>query len=211
MTKIAFIDLEGTLIDLGNWSRIARKFGAEKITDEFFKLYEQGKIGFYEWRRELVKIWKKNKVTRQQFIDTLKDYKLKQGARELILGLKEKGFKIIIITGAAGPLAETVKNDLGIDEVYSAHEFIFDEKGEFQDIQEHENYRRGQGKVDLIKELIKKEGADINDCIAIGGDDINDYWMLKELKSFAVNPHLRQIKEVVDYEVDELIDILDAV
>ena len=212
MKKIAFFDLEGTLLEGDTaWNHIKTKFGAKELSDEFDPLYAEGKVGFEEWRRKLVEIWKKNKATKQQFIDELKDYKLKDGARELILGLKEKGFKIIIITGAINVLAELVKEDLEIDEVYSGHEFVFDENNVFVDIKTHEAYRRGEGKVHFIKKVIEEEGATMEDCIAVGGDDINDYWMMKELKSFAVNPHLRQIKEVVDFEVDNLIDILDGV
>jgi HAD superfamily phosphoserine phosphatase-like hydrolase len=211
MKRIAFCDLEGTLIKGRAWEHIRDKFGAKELSDEYDKLYEEGKVGFEEWRRELVKIWKENKVSKQQFVDELKDYELLPSARELILGLKEKGFKVIVVTGAISVLAEIVKEDLGIDEVYSGHEFIFDENGKFLDIKTHEEYGRGEGKVGFIKKIIEKEDAAMGECIAVGGDDINDYWMMKELDSFAVKPHLRQIKEVVNHEVNELIEILEFV
>ena len=211
MKRLAFFDLEGTLVEDTAWNHIKTKFGTKELSGEYDKLYAEGKVGFEEWRRELVKIWKKNKVTKQQFIDELKDYKLKSGARELIQGLKEKGFKIILITGAISVLAELVKEDIGIDKIYCGHEFVFDKNGIFQDIMTHESYGRGEGKIHFIREIISKENADKEECIAVGGDDINDYWMMKELNSFAIKPHLERIKEVVDHEVDELIDILDAV
>jgi len=206
--KIAFIDLEGTLIENAAWDHIKTKFGAKELSDEYDKLYAEGKVGFEEWRRELARIWRENKATKQQFIEELEDYKLMPGARELIRGLKEKGFKVILVTGAISILAELVKVDLGIDEVYSGHEFVFDKEGYFVDIKTHEAYRRGEGKVHFIRKIIKQEKVSKEDCIAIGGDDINDYWMIKELKSFAVKPHLRQIQEVVDYNVNTLRDIL---
>jgi len=209
--KIVFCDLEGTLIDDTAWNRIKTKFGAKELSDRYDKLYAEGKIGYEEWRRELVKIWKENKVSKQQFINELKDYKLKPGVRKLISGLKEKGFKTIIITGAISVLAELIQKDLGIDEIYCGNEFIFDSDGIFQDIKTHESYRRGQGKVHFIEKIISREGVDKKDCITIGGDDINDYWMMKELTSFAVNPHLRQIQEIVDHNVDNLIEILEYV
>jgi len=209
--KIAFLDLEGTLVDDTAWNKIKVKFGAKELSDKYDKLYAEGKVGFEEWRRELARIWKENKVNKKRFIDELKDYKLKPGARELILGLKEKGFKTIIITGAISVLVELIKEDLGIDEIYCGHEFIFDSNGIFEDIKTHESYRRGQGKVHFIKEIIAKEGIDKKDCIAIGGDDINDYWMMREITSFAVQPHLRQIQEVVNHNVNKLVDILEFV
>jgi len=211
MVKIAFFDLEGTLTKGGSWEKVKYKFGAKKLSEEYDKLYEEGKVGFEEWRRDLAKIWKKNRITKQQFIDELKDYKLMPNAKELIKGLKKKGFKTVIITGAPDIFTELVAKELGVDESYSAIEFIFDKNNILQDIKTHENYRRGQGKIDFIKKVIAREGAKPEDCIAIGGDDINDYWMMKELKSFSVKPHLRQIKEVVSHEVDNLIDILNYV
>ncbi|MBW2982380.1 HAD-IB family phosphatase [Candidatus Woesearchaeota archaeon] len=206
--KIAFLDLEGTLVKCESWNKVKTKFGAKELSDAYDKLYAEGKVGFEEWRRELVKVWKKNKVTKQQFIDILKDYNLVEGAKELISGLKNKGFKTIVITGEPDIFTELFAEKLGVDEFYCAHEFIFDSNGFFKDIKTHESYRRGEGKVHFIKEIIKKEGIDIKECIAVGGDDINDYWMMKELESFAVNPQLRQIKEVVDHNVDKLVDIL---
>ncbi|MBR9692126.1 HAD-IB family phosphatase [Candidatus Woesearchaeota archaeon] len=211
MNKIAFIDLEGTLINLGNWEKIAGKFGAADWYKDFLKRYEEGRVSYEEGRRDLEKIWSKNKVTKEQIIDVLKNYKAFEGTKELIEGLKKKGYKIVVITGAISVLAELVKEDFGIDEVFSAREFIFDENGFFQRIEDHPTYRRGEGKILIIQEIIEREGADKKDCIAIGGDDINDYWMMKEMKSFAVNPHLNRIKEVVDYNVDKLIDILEFV
>lgn len=211
MKRIAFLDLEGTLVESSAWYNVKDLFGAKELSKKYGKLYDEGKVGFEEWRRELVKIWKENKATKKQFIDAVKDYKLVIGTEELILGLKEKGFKIIIITGAVSPFAELIKEDLDIDEIYTAHEFKFDKGGTFKDIVTHSEYRRGQGKLHFIEKVIKKEKAKKEDCIAIGGDDINDYWMLKELKSFAVNPKINKIKDVVDYEVDNLIDILDCI
>jgi phosphoserine phosphatase len=211
MARIAFFDLEGTLLEgTTAWTYVKDLFGAKELSDEYGGLYAEGKIGFEEWRRKLVEVWK-GKVSKQQFIDELKDYKLKKGARELIDGLKKKEFKVIVVTGAISVLAELVKKDLGIDEVYSGHEFVFDENEMFIDIKTHETYRRGEGKVHFIKEIMEREGVDKGDCIAVGGDDINDYWMMKELESFAVKPHLRQIQEVVNHEVDELKDILKFV
>lgn len=209
--KIAFIDLEGTLILGSEWENIRNKFGAKELSDNYSKLYDSGKIGFEEWRRELAKIWKKSKATKAQFAFELKKYKVLPGAHELIDGLKEKGFKTIIVTGAIDILAELVKKDLGVDEVYSAHDFIFDRKGFFIDIKTVDEYGEGKGKVKIIKQIIEKEKADPEECISIGGDDINDYWMLKELRSFAVKPHINKIKEVVDFEVNSLKEILDYV
>jgi len=208
--KIAFLDLEGTLTKGECWSNIKDKFGAEEFAEEYQKLYDEGKIGYEEWRRKLVEAWA-GKAAKQQFIDELKNYELLPGAKELIDGLKKKGFKVIIITGGPDIFAEIVSEELGFDEIYAANEFLFDENGFFVDIKTHEEYRRGEGKVKFVKEIIDKKAADIKDCIAIGGDDINDYWMMKELTSFAVNPHLRQIQEVVDHNINKLDEVLDFI
>ena len=64
MNKIAFLDLEGTLIKGTSWNNVKDKFGADKLSEEYDKLYGEGKIGYDEWRRELINIWKKNKITK---------------------------------------------------------------------------------------------------------------------------------------------------
>ena len=115
MKKLAFIDLEGTLIKDTAWNHIKTKFGAKELSDEYDQLYAEGKVGFEEWRRELVRIWKEYKTTKQQFIDELRNYEFIPGAKELISGLKKKGYKVVIVTGAIDILAELVKEELGID------------------------------------------------------------------------------------------------
>ena len=209
MVKLAFCDLEGTLLKGRTaWEDIKTKFGAKELSDEYDQLYAEGKVGFEEWRRELVKIWKDYKVTKQQFAEELSNYEYLPGVKELIAGLKKKGYKIVIVTGAISILAEMVQKELGIDEMFTGHEFVFDDEGHFLDIKTHPAYRRGEGKVEVIKEIMLREGAKKEDCIAIGGDDINDYWMMKEMKSFAVKPHIRKIQEVVDFDVENLVEIL---
>ena len=209
--KIAFCDLEGTLIEVWGWWYIKDFFGAKKLSDEYAELYKEGKVGFEEWRRELSRVWKENKVTKKQFEEKLKNYKYLPGAKELISGLKKKGYYIVIVTGAVSVLAEMIAKELQIDELICGHEFIFNPKGEFLDIKTHPTYRRGEGKVHFIKQVIEKNKVKKENCIAIGGDDINDLWMMKELKSFSVNPKVRVVAEVVDYEVKNLKEILKYV
>jgi phosphoserine phosphatase len=209
--KIAFFDLEGTLVEGTAWNEIKDKFGAKDLSDKYDKLYDEGKVTYEEWRRKLVETWRESKVTREDFVNALKDYKLIPGGKELIAKLKEKGYKVIVITGAISIFAEMLQEELGFDEMYCGHEFTFDENSHFLNIETHEKYQRGQGKVYFIKKIIEKEGVSKKDCIAIGGDDINDYWMMKELRSFAVRPHLRKIQDVVDHDVSSLIEILEYV
>ena len=209
--KIAFCDLEGTLVEGTAWNEIKDKFGAKELSDKYGELYDEGKVTYEEWRRELVEIWREHKVTRQDFINALKDYKLISGSKELIAKLKEKGYKVIIITGAISTFAEMLQEELNFDELCCGYEFTFDENGHFLDIVNHEKYQRGQGKVYFIRQIIEREGVDKKDCIAIGGDDINDYWMMKELRSFAVKPHLIKIQDVVDHDVGSLLEVLDYV
>jgi len=188
------------------------KFGVpNEVDEEYQKLYDQGKIGFEEWRRKLAEIWRSAKVKKDDFKEILKDYELVEGAKKLIKGLKKKGFKIAIITGAISLFADMVGEDLEADSVFSGHEFVFDEEGCFKDIIDVEFYRRGEGKVKVMEDFAAIYKANLKDCIAVGGDDINDYWMLKNVESFAVKPHLPQIKEVVDHEVNKLVDILKFV
>jgi phosphoserine phosphatase len=210
MARIAFFDLEGTLVKgQAAWIKVRDKFGvAKEVDQEYQKLYDEGKIGFEEWRRKLAEIWRAGKVRLEDFKEILKDYELVEGARELIDGLRKKGFKIAIITGAISLFADMVGKDLGVNSVFSAHEFVFDEEGYFKDIIDVEFYRRGEGKVKVMEDFAAIYKADLKDCIAVGGDDINDYWMLKTVTSFAVKPRLPQIKEVIDYEVDKLTDVL---
>jgi HAD superfamily phosphoserine phosphatase-like hydrolase len=211
MIKIAFIDLEGTLVEETAWGITKDLFGANELSDKNLKLYKEGKISYEEWRRELARLWRSKKIKKEHFLEFLKNYGINPFAKELIQGLKNKGYKIVVVTGAINIFAELVKKELGFDEFYSGHEFIFDKNGFFYDIKDHEEYKRGQGKLFFINQCIGKEKTTKENCIAIGGDDINDYWMLKELKSFSVKPHINKIKNVVFKEVNNLKEILEYV
>jgi len=92
--------------------------------------------------------------------------------------------------------------------VFTGNDFIFDKEGFFVDIKTHSEYGRGEGKLHFIEKVMTKEGSTKEKCITIGGDDINDYWMIKEFRSFSVKPHLKKIKDVVNYDVSSLPEIL---
>ena len=67
MKRIVFFDLEGILTEGECWNNIKDKFWVGDFVEEYLALYEEGKIGYEEWRMKLAKIWKENKNTKQQF------------------------------------------------------------------------------------------------------------------------------------------------
>ena len=122
--KAAIFDLDGTLVDsMGVWGQINREFltgrGFEYPDDlpEIVKKMSFAESAAYHIQRfalgetpeELIAEW--NRMAARAYAETLE---LKEGARELLEGLKTKGVKLALATATERALAESALKRLEV-------------------------------------------------------------------------------------------------
>jgi phosphoserine phosphatase len=197
--KIAFLDLEGTLLkkdialDDGRvapslWTVIAEQLGREALAREnqTKDAWNLGKYASYiEWMKDTVLIHKDFYLSEKKFNDLIDSVEFQPGVDELFRYFDENKVITCIITGGFKELADRVISRFRVDHAISACEYIFDRKGHLdRAVYFPSDYF---GKVDFMKIIMREYQATPYDCIFVG-DGKNDVDLASNVAvSFAFN------------------------
>ena len=122
---------------------------------------------------------------------------LMDGAEETIKTLKDKGYKLAIISGSFDIIADSIKEQLGMDFAFS--NTLINEDGKLTG--EVTGPLVEGNKADVLKDLVEEEGISLEECAAIG-DGANDISMIEAVSlgiAFNAKPALKEIaKENVE-------------
>ena len=202
--KLICFDVDGTLVDGNSWLILAEGMGCSpQAAFNIFNQARREEISFVEAERILTKLYQDSGNANKYFIKNLFDnIVVKDEAKDLISYLKEKGFKIYLISGAIDIYVESVAKKLNVDGFYANSSLEFDN----QEIVQKINYRNNQGevKVEQLQDLIRKLGIDINQVVFVG-DSENDIEIFKATKhGVAVHSSNEKLKEISWKVVDSL-------
>ena len=194
--KLICFDVDGTLVDNTSWLILAEGMGCSpQAAFNIFNRARKGELSFIEAERLLTKLYQDSGNANKYFIKNLFDnIVVKDEAEDLISYLKEKGFKIYLISGAIDIYVESVAKKLNVDGFYANSFLEFDNQGIVQKI----NYRNNQGevKIEQLQDLIRKLGIDMNQVVFVG-DSENDIEVFKATKhGIAVHSSNEKLKEV---------------
>lgn len=208
-----FFDVEGVLVDVSNYQESGGKVGASTwhavfdrlgIMDEHRRLKERFKKGefssYMEWTDEACRVLQAYGLTRDKLSEIISRQPLMRGAKEAIAELKKQGYKMTVITGSFGALAERVQKELEIDDIVAHCNLEFDEEGKLRDWRllpcDYE------GKVDAFLQMAEKDGFLPSECVYIG-DGVNDISVFpKAGLSIAFNCDNQEVKDAADIVVN---------
>lgn len=183
MSKIICFDVNGTLVEESSWEIFAQGDKAiEKQIDDIFDGYYSRKISIDEVWRGLVSTLKKTGRANRDFIYNCWDQFItfKEGAEDLIVYLKEKEYKIYLISCSIDISLECMVKKLDIDGFYAGSHLIFDSLGDLERITSECGKGR-EFKKEKLKELAQKEGIDVGDVVFVGDGD-NDIGVFEMTK-----------------------------
>ena len=157
--KIAFFDLDGTLVDEGKkniWGKIQGSF--KICPPKEIKDYEE--LFCYEMMQ-----LKKKEVTKKMLLRALQGLKMVPGAEETLKALKENGLKLALVSGGLNIVVEKFFPNNPFDYMY-INKIYFDDQGY---ITKYEPTRFNlERKVDAMLEVIKKEKACLSETVFVG-------------------------------------------
>lgn len=172
--RLVCFDMDSTLIEAEVIDELAKAAG---VGDEVIAITEQamrGEIDFTEsFTRRLALLKGLDASVLQSIAESLP---ITEGVETLISTLKRYGFKTAILSGGFDYFGRYLQDKLGFDYVYTNALEIENGKvtgrvsGQVVD---------GQRKADLLEEIAKKEGIDLQQVIAVG-DGANDLPMLSK-------------------------------
>lgn len=196
-SKVACIDLEGTVVEGSIWRDLNEAFGVSRSTANYLlKMFLEGVIEYDEWANTLVELWKLSsgeRPTRENVIKHAESFEILEGGPELIDTLNEEGYFTVSISGAPDVFSRNVSQELGVDIDIPIQEIVYDD----DDVVKRVNIRNDY---DFCKGHILRNMRDQNDLdvIIAVGDGLNDLEMCREAtRGFIVQ---RGERDGVDYE-----------
>jgi phosphoserine phosphatase len=183
MNKIICFDVNGTLVEENSWEIFTQGDKLiEKEIEEIFKEYYSRNKSIDDAWNELVTLLKKTGRANKNFISNCGNSATtyKDGAKEIIEYLKEKGYKIYLISCSIDIHLKRMVEDLRIDGFYAGSHLMFDDLGELEMISS-ECVKGKEYKKDKLNELAEKENINIEDIIFVGDGD-NDIGVFEMTK-----------------------------
>jgi len=173
--KLVVFDMDSTIVDAEVIDEIGKAAGVEEEVKGITKRTMEGEIEFEDALRARVKLLKNLPVEVLEAI--AENLELTPGAQELLITLKELGYKIALISGGFTFFTDKLKEKLNFDYAYANKLVVVDGKltGEVAGRIIDANVKR-----DIIKEIAKKEGITMDEIIAVG-DGANDRFMLRDV------------------------------
>jgi phosphoserine phosphatase len=170
--KVIVFDMDSTIVDGEIIDRMAKVAG---VGDKVAAITEKGMKGEIDFKRSLrtrVSLLKGLRIKGLEPI--VRTLKLTKGSEELILALKEMGFRVALISGGFTYFTDILKKRLGFDYAFGNELGIRNGrltgrvKGKIID---------ARRKAEIMDEICKKEGITRDEVVAVG-DGSNDRIML---------------------------------
>ncbi len=185
-----FLDVDGTLTKGPScWQLAHRHFGVERQANRYYELAMRKEIDYDTWARLDVELWKGRSF--DELCDALLPPKLLAGVKESIQMLKDRGIKVVLVSGGINVFVDAVKEEVGADLAYS--NIIKQEGGIITgDIEVHV----GTTKQPIVEQVAEEWGIDLSRSGCIG-DHYNDLDMFRTVAhTVAFNPKTREIERV---------------
>ncbi|MBD3163993.1 HAD-IB family phosphatase [Candidatus Woesearchaeota archaeon] len=205
--KLVCFDVDGTLVDNieFSWQLFHDYFHTdtkkrEKAREDFFN----GKIKYIEWAEHDIQLWIEKKARKKDFLSAMKesDIRLMAGAKETLGELRNKGYKLAIISGSINiileyllPEYQSIFDDIFLSRLY------FGKEGNITKVQATEYDMDGKAKA--LKNIAKREKIKLSECVFIG-DHHNDVKIAREAGlSIAFNPKDEELKKAADTVINK--------
>lgn len=193
-------DVDGTLVVHPEgrivWEILNTRFtGNDEANHSRFLQYRDGEITYAEWVALDVGDWLQVHATREQILEAIGDLRLIGRARETLAELKQRGYKLAVVSGTLDIVLDTLFPDHPFDDVF-VNKLHFDSAGKLQgwtatpyDV---------DGKARALREIAAREEIPLDRC-AFVGDAFNDVEIARESKfSIALNSTCAELIEVCD-------------
>jgi len=205
--KLAVFDFDSTLIDGETLEFFARELGitekVKAITDKAMR----GEADFFESLTERVSLLKGLPISKVDEI--CHNLPLMPGAKEVIIGLKEKGYKVICFSGGFRNATKYFLGELGLDEEFAN---VLHSKDGFLTGQVGGEMMFNDSKGQMLKRLQTLLDVTKENTIAVG-DGANDLSMFKyagKKVAFCAKPIVKENADIIIEEKD-LTKILDYI
>ncbi|KAL7274007.1 Phosphoserine phosphatase [Rhizina undulata] len=174
--RLAVFDMDSTLIQQEVIDEIARFVGVEDKVSAITARAMNGELDFTQSLKERVALLKGVPSTVFESLKSVITFT--PGARDLCRVLKRLGFKIAVLSGGFIPLANYVKEELGLDYAY-ANQLVISEDGTELTGEVTGDIVNAERKAQLLEQIAAGNNIDLKQVIAVG-DGANDLPMMRK-------------------------------
>jgi len=174
--QLVAFDVDGTLVDNVDgkvvWQLLNTRFGGDdRVNAQRFQAYLHREITYAQWVELDIGQWVGAGATRQQIAEVIqRELRLVCGARETVLELRDRGYRLAVISGTL---------DLTLDLLFPEHPFeeVFTNKIWFSDDGQIAGWEATpydmEGKAHALQEIARRMGVPLAATVFVG-DNIND-------------------------------------
>lgn len=208
VNKLAVFDFDSTLMDGETLEFFARELGIEEKVKTITDKAMRGELDFFESLTERVSFLKGLQLAKaDEICDNLP---LMNGAKEVVEGLKQKGYKVVCFSGGFRNATKLFADKLGLDGEFAN---ILHSKDGFLTGQVGGEMMFNDSKGQMLKRLQKLLDVTEENTIAVG-DGANDLSMFKyagKKVAFCAKPILKENANIVVDEKDlrKILDYID--
>lgn len=192
--KLAVFDFDSTLMDGETIEFLAKEFGIEEQVKQITNKAMQGELDFFESLTTRVKLLKGMPVSRVNEI--CKTLPLMNGAKDVITELKNKGYKVVCLSGGFKNATVPICAELGIDAEFSN---ILHEKDGILSGFVGGEMMFSSSKGEIIQRIQNLLGVTYDNTI-VAGDGANDLSMFKyaaQRVAFCAKPILEKEANII--------------
>ncbi|WP_074798011.1 phosphoserine phosphatase SerB [Methanobrevibacter olleyae] len=206
MIKLVVFDLDNVIIDGEGIDEIGKLVNIE---DQIATITEQAMQGDIDFETSIKKRVGLLKGASTEDIKTLaNEMPLMKGAKEAVSTLKENGFDVAIISGSFDIIADTIKEKLNVDNIFT------------NSLVEKNGILTGDvtgplvsgSKLDVLSKFIEEAGYSLDECVAVG-DGANDISMIESAGygiAFNAKHALKENADII-VETRDLTDVLNVI
>jgi len=176
--KLICFDLNKTLIKENSWLRLNLAMGVTAKEDEvILNLSREGIFSYREGQDILGRIYKKRgDISKKNIERVLFDYNYFPGVKIVIKYLKDRGYKLALVSGAMDLLVDKVAVELGIDFYKAANRMVFDKNNNLVKIRAKQE--EAVAKLSFLNIFCRQEKIKMSECACVG-DSENDSQIFK--------------------------------
>lgn len=206
MIKLVVFDLDNVIINGEAIDEIGKLVNVQDEIAEITEKAMQGDLDFETSIKERVKLLEGASI---EDIKKLADeMQLMEGAEVAIKGLKDKGYKVAVISGSFDLIADPLKEKLDLDYLFT------------NTLEEKDGKLTGEvtgpvvedSKADVLNKIIADTDISVDECVAVG-DGANDISMMEIAKygvAFNAKPAVKEVADII-IENNDLTEILTII
>ena len=208
MQKTLFFDLDGTLTPHSTWYELNLLLGITPQEDKaLFEKYLAGGIDYRGWMSALMELYHRgSKLHRDKVVELAQTLVLHTDAQAVVDAIKEKGKRVVLVSGAVDIVVQTIAQRLSIDTWFAKTQVVCDTDGYVVDLETSTEGER-DGKLHFLESYCTEKGIDPREVYCVG-DGGNDLELFKHARGILLG-HNEELKPFAWKEVQNLSEIID--